>query len=184
MGDPYYENRIADLESKYELLRWIAEGQVAKLQAENAELKEALTPKDSMLWMEVAKKKDATISKLQAELKGTVTTEYHDKVVAEACRLVANVRAENNKLQAELQGPCGCIARQELDATIAENTQLDCALATKEMEAKEYCEIIDKIQAERDMYKAALERIYDNCSDTDLIIDIVDAALDTTEEVE
>jgi hypothetical protein len=137
MGDPYYENRIADLESKYELLRWIAEGQVAKLQAENAELKEALTPKDSMLWMEVAKKKDATISKLQAELKGTVTTEYHDKVVAEACRLVANVRAENNKLQAE-----------------------------------------------RDMYKAALERIYDNCSDTDLIIDIVDAALDTTEEVE
>jgi uncharacterized coiled-coil protein SlyX len=34
MGDPYYENRIADLESKYELLRWIAEGQVAKLQAE------------------------------------------------------------------------------------------------------------------------------------------------------
>jgi hypothetical protein len=70
MGDPYYENRIADLESKYELLRWIAEGQVAKL------------------------------------------------------------------------------------------------------------------QAERDMYKAALERIYDNCSDTDLIIDIVDAALDTTEEVE
>lgn len=37
MGDPYYENRIADLESKYELLRWIAEGQVAKLQAEVAD---------------------------------------------------------------------------------------------------------------------------------------------------
>ena len=43
---------------------------------------------------------------------------------------------------------------------------------------------VSKLQAERDMYKAALERIYDNCSDTDLIIDIVDAALDTTEEVE
>ena len=54
------------------------------------------------------------ISKLQAELKGTVTTKYHDEVVlgatnrhdqvvAEACRLVGKLQAENDKLQAQLE---------------------------------------------------------------------------------
>ena len=40
---------------------------------------------------------------------------------------------------------------------------------------------VSKIQAERDRYKAALERISDNCSDTDLIIDITGAALEEVE---
>ena len=37
---------------------------------------------------------------------------------------------------------------------------------------------ISKLQAERDSLMNDMQRIYDNCSDTDLIIDIASAALE------
>ena len=39
-------------------------------------------------------------------------------------------------------------------------------------------ETIAKLQAERDSLMNDMQRIYDNCSDTDLIIDIAGAALE------
>ena len=67
MGDPYYENRIADLESKYELLRWIAEGQVAKLQAEVAD-KETLIRSAQTGWDIESDK----VAKLQAVVDAAI----------------------------------------------------------------------------------------------------------------
>jgi len=43
---------------------------------------------------------DERIAKLEAELHGTVTTKYHDKIVAEAMQRIGKLQAENNKLQA------------------------------------------------------------------------------------
>ena len=43
-------------------------------------------------------------------------------------------------------------------------------------------ETIAKLQSERDSLMNDMQRIYDNCSDTDLIIDIADAALEGNDE--
>ena len=53
--------------------------------------------------------------------------------------------------------------------------------------SKECCggqmeETIAKLQSERDSLMNDMQRIYDNCSDTDLIIDIADAALEGNDE--
>ena len=41
---------------------------------------------------------DERITELEGELKGTVTTKYHDSIVAEAMRLVADTRNERDAL--------------------------------------------------------------------------------------
>jgi len=41
---------------------------------------------------------------------------------------------------------------------------------------------IDKLQAERDSLMDDMQRIYDNCSDVDLIIDITGAAVEGNDE--
>ena len=43
-------------------------------------------------------KLQAEVAKMKAELQGTVTTEYHDQIVAEAMKLIAQTRAERDFL--------------------------------------------------------------------------------------
>jgi peptidoglycan hydrolase CwlO-like protein len=69
------------------------EAHLKELQAENAKLQAELDDLNSPVQLSEWQKLQAEIAEMKAELHGTVTTEYHDQIVAEAMQLIAQLQA-------------------------------------------------------------------------------------------
>jgi len=76
-----------------------AEAEVClKLGAENAKLQAELDDLNSPVQLSEWQKLQAEIAEMKAELHGTVTTEYHDQIVAEAMQLIAQLKEDRDFL--------------------------------------------------------------------------------------